>query len=63
MLFIVLGVLAALFIAAAVIDIKARRRGVRYTGVNAKASRDERRHAETELRMRAHNGGGFGGSF
>jgi hypothetical protein len=60
MLFIVLGVLAALFIAAAVIDIKARRRGIRYRGVDASSSRNNRNSvdaAEAQMRARMHNEG------
>jgi hypothetical protein len=48
----ILGVLAVLFIAAAVIDVKARRRGVRYRGVDQASTRDERRRYEAELNTR-----------
>ena len=62
MLFILLGVLAVLFVAAGVIDFKARRRGVRYRGIDAKKSRDDRHSpaaAEAQMRANMRNGGGF----
>ncbi len=67
MLIIALGVLE-LFIAAGVIDFRARRRGVRYRGIDARAARDARRINEAQMNTRSNGGirdagGGFGGSF
>lgn len=67
-LVIVLGVLAALLVAAGVTDLRARRRG-HYNGVDGKAARDARRLNEAEMNMRSNGsirdsgGGGFGGGF
>jgi hypothetical protein len=68
MLIILLGVLAVLFVAAGVIDFRARRRGVRYRGVDAKTSRNNRTSVEaSEAQMRSRMSGGGtglgGGSF
>ena len=68
MLFILLGVVVVLFIAAGVIDLRARRRKVRYTGVDGKAARDARRINEANLNTRGNGGirdagGGFGSGF
>ena len=62
MLIILLLVLAVLLVAAGVIDFRARRRGVRYRGVDAQASRDNRNSpaaAEAQMRANMRNGGGF----
>ena len=61
MLFIVLAVLAPLFIAAAVIDIKARRRGVRYRGVDDTPDPKVAIN-RAEANMRQNTRGDFGGS-
>ena len=70
MLIIALGVLAALFIAAGVIDFRARRRKMRYRGVDAKAVHDRRYGADAaDAQMRSRvanqgdNGSFFGGGF
>lgn len=68
MLFILLGVVVVLFIAAGVIDFRARRRNVRYRGVDGKAARDARRINEADLNTRSNGGirdggGGFGAGF
>jgi hypothetical protein len=66
MLFIVLGILgilAALFIAAGVIDFKARRRGVRYRGVDDTPDpKVTINRAEANMRQNIRGDfGGFGG--
>lgn len=69
MLFLVLGPLAVLIVAAGVIDFRARRRGLRYTGVDAKKAGDDRRRNEADLRSRSNDlgygnpGGGVNGAF
>jgi hypothetical protein len=52
MLFVILGVLAVLLVVGGVLDFRARRRGVRYGGVDGKAARDYQRDNETEVRLR-----------
>jgi hypothetical protein len=68
MLIIALSILAALFVAAAVIDFRARRRKVRYR-VDGAATLDARRLNQAEgnvrsdgtLRNGGFDGGGLGG--
>ena len=67
-LVIVLGVLAALLVAAGVTDLRARRRRGRYSGVDDRAAGNARRLNEADVNMRSNGsirdtGGGFGGGF
>ncbi|HEV7654602.1 MAG TPA: hypothetical protein VGP36_07685 [Mycobacteriales bacterium] len=48
----ILGVLAAPLVCMAVIDLRAKRRGTRYSGVDTTNARADRRRSETELRTR-----------
>ena len=54
MLILILGFLAVLIVAMAVIDFRARRRGVRYRGIDPGA-RDARRQNEADLRTRSNH--------
>ncbi len=58
--FLLLGVVAALMVWAAVIDIRSRRRGVRGIRIDRRAARDQAHVNESDLRMRS-NDQGFGG--
>jgi hypothetical protein len=67
MLIISLAILAALFVAAGVIDFRARRRRVRYR-VDGGSARDARRDYQAEANTRSNgtlrdNGGGTLGGF
>jgi hypothetical protein len=61
-LWITVAVVGPLLVWAAVTDLRARRRGVRYRGVDAGAGREARRAADTENHMRTHGQGGWGGT-
>jgi hypothetical protein len=59
----ILGFVVALFVIAGVIDLKARRRGVRYS-VGDPGSDPKQAAARAEANMRTNNqSGGFGGGF
>lgn len=62
LVFAILGLVAALFVVAAVIDLKGRRRGVRYT-VGARAADPKLEAARAEFKMRSDMGGGAGSGF
>jgi hypothetical protein len=62
-LWITIAVVGPLLVWAGVTDLRARRRGVRYRGVDARAGREARRVADTENTMRSHNQMGGGGPF
>lgn len=60
-LWITLMLVGPLIVIGAVMDLRARRRGVRYS-VDGKMGRDARRAADTENHLRTHGQGGWGGT-
>jgi hypothetical protein len=60
----ILGFVVALFVIAAVIDLKGRRRGVRYTvGERTESPNEAANRAEYTMRNNMGNSGGYGGGF
>ena len=57
MLILLLVGLALLVGTMALIDLRARRRGHRYTGVDGKYARDQRRLNDSDVRLRSNDQG------